>query len=344
VALATLACVVRIGRLAWVRLGKRAIEVRPYERFVLLLGAWWVLDMVFVWVSPRSYEQYYLPLNASAAMLAGYVAALYAEGFAKAADRPKWAAIGVLSALVMVALSLHIFIGINVSPHSGQKYPDYPTRRRGYVQKFREVRTRRTDPRARGTWEFVGDYIRQNSVESDGIYVWGWFPGIYVAAQRLSPAPKAFEGTMHTLTPAQLSERVTEILDGFAKQPPKFIVDTYKSHFPWDRPALELWSSIRNAYRLLVYVGGLPKDQNQQQQVLIQTFRIQPGDLDQAGFVRAENAAAVARFDAIYKAKLAEKWPDEAQRYEAMKPFREYVMNNYRIVNIFGQHVLFQRK
>lgn len=348
VALATLSCVMRIARLAWTRLAKRTLEIRTCERFVLLFGVWWLLDMIFVWVSPRSYEQYYLPLNASAAMLAGYPVALYASRFAKAENKPKWAAIGLLSLLVMIVLSLHIFIGISKSPHSGTQYRDpdtrEPIRTRGYVQKWREVRARRKNPDYKGGWERVGDYIRQNSSESDGIYVWGWFPGIYVTAQRLSPAPKAFEGTMHTLTPPQLSERVAEVLDGFAKQPPKFIVDTYKSHFPWDRPPLELWFSIRNAYQLLQYAGGLPSDRTQHQQVLLQTFRIQPADLEQTGFVRADNAAAVARFDAIYKAKLATKWPDEAQRYESMRPLREYVMNNYRIVNVFGQHVLFQHK
>ncbi|GAI57673.1 unnamed protein product, partial [marine sediment metagenome] len=50
---------------------------RSYDRFVLLFAVWWFLDMVFVWISPRSYEQYYLPLNASAAMLGGYLIAIY---------------------------------------------------------------------------------------------------------------------------------------------------------------------------------------------------------------------------------------------------------------------------
>ena len=34
--------------------------------------------------------------------------------------------------------------------------------------------------------------------------------------------------------------------------------------------------------------------------------------------------------------------PAEAERYEAMKPFRDFVMNNYRIVKTYGQHVLFE--
>jgi len=38
------------------------------------------------------------------------------------------------------------------------------------------------------------------------------------------------------------------------------------------------------------------------------------------------------------------KDPDEAKRFRAMKPFREFVMKNYQIVRAFGQHVLFQHK
>ncbi|GAI32596.1 unnamed protein product, partial [marine sediment metagenome] len=48
-------------------------------------------------------------------------------------------------------------------------------------------------------------------------------------------------------------------------------------------------------------------------------------------------------WDAKRLMRMAE--PDEALRYEAMKPFREFVMKNYKIVQRpFGANVLFQRK
>ena len=167
------------------------------------------------------------------------------------------------------------------------------------------MRKRKND---KGSWEVVGEYIRDNSTSSDKIYVWGWFPGIYVTAQRLSPTPKAFEGTMHTLTPDVLSERIDEILGAFEKEPPKFIVDSRKDHFPWDRPPLELWPRT-------------PK-----------------------GFLPA-NQQIVSQYDVIYAKWLRENIePDEALRYEVMKPFREFVMKNYKIVQPFGAHILFQRK
>jgi len=280
---------------------------RIYDRFVLLFAVWWFLDMVFVWISPRSYEQYYLPLNASAAMLGGYLIAIYCDKVKSVAYKPRWVITGLVGLLLMVIMSQHIFFGIKKSAHTGTIYRNpatgNPEKRNGYTQKLNEISRRQKYP-----WELVGEYIRDYSTPNDKIYVWGWVPGIYVAAQRLSPTPKAFEGTMHTLSPQVLTERIDEILDAFEKEPPKFIVDTLKSHFPWDRPPLELWPRTQKGF-----LPAVPQ--------------------------------IVSQYDALYSKELREKIePDEALRYEAMKPFREFVMNNYKIVQPFGAHILFQRK
>ncbi|MHC4556426.1 MAG: ArnT family glycosyltransferase [Planctomycetota bacterium] len=311
IALAAAALITRVLRLIFSAASTKKRQAGSYDRFVLLFATWWILDMAFVWVSPRSYEQYYLPLNASAAMLGGYLIAIYSDKAKNAASRPKWIAIGVLGFILMMIMSWHIFFGIAKSPHSDTIYRSpttgLPQKRRGYAQKLKDIYLRRRD-NYRGDWELLGEYIRSNSAPSDGIYIWGWYPGIYVTAQRLSPAPKAFEGTMHTLPPEALSERIDEILSSFKKQPPKFIVDSRKSHFPWDRPPLELWPQT------------------------------------QKGFLPA-NEQVVSQYDAAYAKILREKIePDEALRYEQMKPFREFVMKNYRVVRTFGQHVLFERE
>jgi 4-amino-4-deoxy-L-arabinose transferase-like glycosyltransferase len=304
IALAIGAIAVRIIRLIRRTASAEKKNKRNCDRFVLLFTVWWLLDMGFVWVSPRSYEQYYLPLNASAAMLGGYLIAAYTELLANPANKNVWRIVGVIGLFVMIGMSWHIFFGIEKSPHSGTSYG---AKSRGYVQKFKEVANRRKG--AKGYWEIAGKYIRDNSDESDTIYVWGWVPGIYVQAQRLSNVSQAFEGTMHTLSPTALSNRVTEILSAFKKEPPKFIVDTHKRHFPWDRPPLELWPIL-------------------QRQIL-----------QQAGIRTSEPDKAYAD----WLAKNTE--PDEALRYEAMKPFRNYVMSYYTIVQrSFGQNVLFERK
>ena len=151
------------------------------------------------------------------------------------------------------------------------------------------------------------------------------------------------------MSPEELAGKVGELLDAFAKNPPKYIVDTLKSHFPWDRPELELWPSLRNALQLLQYTNRLPSDRNLWSQALAQAYGIQPDDLTSDGFLRADRPAALARFEQGYARLLATRWPDEARRFEAMKPFRDDVMQNYRIVTslvnqIGGQHVVFVRK
>lgn len=320
-----------IARLVVLLLGRGKAKKQQVQddpgRFVLLFAVWWFFDMAFIWISPRSYEQYYLPLNASAAMLGGYLIYLYSRRLHHDANRARWVVLGLLSVLLMMVLSWHIFFGIKTSPHSGAAYE---TATRGYLQKWEEVQARHTPPRAgripaspiyaawrsvdekqtgnRSPWEEVGQYIREHSEPNDTIYVWGWVPGIYVQAQRLSSAPKAFEGTMHTLPPKELAQRVHELLEAFKKDPPKFIVDTRKRHFPWDRPPLELWPLLRQQF--------LPADE-----------------------------ATVKQYEEAYAKQLGEVIePDEAARFKAMKPLRDYVMKNYRIVGLFGEQVLFQRK
>ncbi len=340
IALAVGAIILRIVRIISGRHGKTKHDLKSsYDRLVLLFAVWWLLDMSFVWISPRSYEQYYLPLNASSAMLGGYLITAYYERAKNAASRPKWVAIGSLGFLLMVIMSWHIFFGIRTSPHSGVKYQN-PDIRRGFLQAMGTAS--RHGKGAKNSSEVVGEYIRDNSSASDQIYVWGWVPGIYIAAQRLSPAPKAFEGTMHTLSPEVLSERIDEILNAFKDKPPKYIVDSRKNHFPWDRPPLELWPNIQNGLQLLT---NPPTDREQLWYAILRTFDIQPDDMTKDGFLRFDRADGIRRYDAAFAKALREKIdPAEAQRYEAMKPFREFVMKNYQIVRAFGQHILFQYK
>ncbi len=301
IALAAGAIAARLVRIIMHKMGKlRPESKKNYDRFVLLFAIWWLLDMAFVWISPHSYEQYYLPLNASAAMLGGYLPALYRDKVTGTVYKTRWIITGIVALLLMIVMSWHIFFGIRKSPHTAA---DYGEKSRGYAQKLNEVSQHIKYP-----WEMVGEYMRDHSTPDDKIYVWGWVPGIYIKAQRFSPAPKAFEGTMHTLPPKTLEGRIGEILRSFEKQPPKFIVDTYKRHFPWNRPPLELWPRTRT--------GFLSPDKN-----------------------------TMDEYNTVYSELLREKiGADEVLRFEVMRPFREYVMKNYKIVRTFGEHVLFERK
>ncbi len=315
ISLALGSIIVRIVRLILNWVSKEKASASPYDRFVLLFAAWWLLDMAFVWISPRSYEQYYLPLNASAAMLGGYVVAVYSHlfnrGFFKRIEGIVILIfVGIIGMLLMLVMSWQVFFGIKRSPYSGIVYTNQrgvPEKRNGYLQKFDEISQLRRQ-NIRYPWEEVGEYIRDNSDPNDKIFVWGWYPGIYVAAQRLAPTSWPFTSEMHTKTPERFANDIKGLLADLEADKPKYIVDSRKRHFPGNRPPLELWPFTGN--------GLLPNDERM-----------------------------ITQFEAEYAKMLRDRFGDEeAGRFEAMKPFRDFVMKNYDVVQAFGPHILFKLK
>jgi hypothetical protein len=316
IALAIGSIIARIIRFILNRTSKGKMSASLYDRFVLLFGLWWLLDMAFVWISPRSYEQYYLPLNASAAVLGGYVIAVYSDKYNNAVYKMKWAVVGFAGLVLMIILSRQVIFGISKSPHYGGLYRNPTTgareKRNGYLQKYREISSRRLAIRrglgGKYSWEVVGEYIRDHSDSNDKIFVWGWYPGIYVAAQRLAPTSWPFTSEMHTKTPERFAGDIKDLLAELEAGKPKYIVDSRKRHFPGNRPPLELWPVTGN--------GMLPNDERM-----------------------------ITQFEAEYTKVLREKIDDaEAGRFGAMKPFREFVMKNYDVVQAFGTHILFKLK
>ncbi len=311
IAMAISSVVIRLLKLLFVKKPKSETSSVSYDRFVLFFAVWWILDMAFVWISPASYEEYYLPLNASAAMLGGYIAAVYTDNLAAATRKIKWRIIGCAGLTVMTILGWHIFFGIEKSPFSGQ---DYGGKRRGYLQKIQEISYRQKNA-AQAPWEVLSVYIKENSKPDDKIYVWGWWPGIYVYAQRFSSATTAF--VMPRSSPAAVEQIVTELLADFEKEAPKFIVDVRKRDIPMERPPYELWPLAPKGFM------GLQKD----------------------AFLPANNNDIVERYDSEYTQMLRTRFDeDEAKRYEILKPLRDFVMKNYQIFSMFGEHILFELK
>ncbi len=310
--LAALSLLTAAGRLILKRL-KKPITWTVQDNAAWFLAVWWLCDMAFAWVSPRSYEQYYLPLCASGAALGGYAVWRFMSRWNSVVN-PAGIAMAAAALMGMTGLVWPIFAGITHSPFSGSKYP---ARSRGYAQSLTDTKARLQGLRT-GDWEQIGDYIRQHSTPDDAIFVWGWFPGIYVRAQRLSSAPKAFEGNMHVMPPEVLAKDVEVLLYAFSKRPPKFIVDSRKWEFPYYNPPcpLELWPQTPKEF-------GSPQRLNflsTQPQIVVQY---------EAGY------------GGFLKQRIGE---DEARRFAAFKPMRDYVMQNYQIVGTYGNMVLFERK
>ncbi|MCX5633569.1 MAG: glycosyltransferase family 39 protein [Phycisphaerae bacterium] len=283
-----------------------------YDRFVPLFAVWWLLDMAFVWVSPASYEQYYLPLTASGAMTGGYLIAVWRDKLIKAVLKTKWVVTGIGSLVLMVIMCWHIFFGLPRSPYSGVKYPE---KRNGYVQRWNEIKHRRYDG-WKGPWEVTGEYVRSHTQPSDKIYVWGWVPGIYLSAQRFCPAPNAFESEMHARPPQQLEQIVDELLGYFNKEMPKYIVDSRKQHLPLNRFKFELWPIVPAGFM------GIQKSQ-----------------------LLPNEPQIIAEFEKQWEQMTRERFgDDEARRFEIMGKFRKFIRENYDIAQMFGDCVVFKLK
>ena len=224
-----------VGIVRWILTLRARKQVRQitHERFLLLFAFWWILDMAFVWISPRSYVQYYLPLTASAAMLSVYLVAVYWDKAKSAVHKTGWLIAGMAGLLLMIVLSWHVFF----ESSTGRSSNSYQ-----YMLRTASLR-RKGDPRSRYRGEGTGEYIREHSEPTDKIYVWGWMPGIYVKAQRFSAASKAC--CLPRPAPSVLAEIVNELLAEFKQEMPKFIVDTRKRHIPVIRPPYELWPIVR---------------------------------------------------------------------------------------------------
>ncbi len=304
VTLAAGSIAVRIGKMVLKRFGRGASVKGDYDRFVLLFAVWWIFDMAFVWISPASYEQYYLPLTVSGAITGSYLIAVWRDKLTGTVFKTKWIIVGAVGFILMVIMSWRIFFGLPRSPYTNIRYPE---KRNGYLQRWREIQLRRTQG-YRGTWEVAGQYIRDNTQPTDKIYVWGWVPGIYLSAQRFSPSPVAFESEMHNRSPEQLEQVIDELLSSFRKEMPKYIVDSRKQHLPLDRLKFELWPIVPEGFMGFKKTQFLPND---------------PG--------------TVAEFEKQWAQLTRERSGDEeAQRFEVMGKFRKFIRDNYDIDKVFG--------
>jgi hypothetical protein len=281
-----------------------AIPNTGYDRFVLLFAIWWLLDMAFVWISPASYEQYYLPLTASGAITGSYLIAVWRDKLSGTVFKTKWIIVGAAGLVLMVIMSWRIFFGLPRSPYTNIKYPE---KRNGYLQRWREIHLRHTQS-YRGVWEVAGEYIRNHTQLTDKIYVWGWVPGIYLSAQRFSSSPVACESEMHNRPPEQLEKVIDDLLSSFRKDMPKYIVDSRKQHLPLDRLKFELWPLVPKGFMGFKETQFLPNDPK-----------------------------VIAEFEKQWTELTRERSGDEeARRFEIMGKFRKFVRENYDIDKVFG--------
>lgn len=287
-----------------------------------MLGGWWILDMLFVWVSPRSYVEYYLPLNASAAMCAAYAVHTIREFIinrlpANAKRLPSVVSVGLFIAVCLLM--------VGFSKDNRSKFADR-------VKQTANMRSQKLLP----PWEQVAQYINTTTSEDDELYVWGWVPGIYVQAQRYCPARHPAESNMHTSDPFSVNQSIRRLLNDLKTRPPKIIVDSQKDHFPYvSHPRFDLWPRTFNRTERkfdlkppIIKPQGKPAllkptdfksshnaIMNQVEQYTFDILTQRPRSP-----LPKENARNLARL--------------ERRRHEAMAPLREFIMENYQPLSL----------
>jgi hypothetical protein len=358
------------------------------DRIVLFLGIWWLLDVMFVWISPRSYVEYFLPLTASAAMLAAY--AVYQ------CRRRTSGWIWLLALWLLVDLVLVWVIPVEAFPYVGLRSSEAVVDFWGQfllrilplaaavavVWLMRRQRSRwpqavvpslicagmffwwntdtldsfmvRSDQlrqirrqKLAYPWEEVSRFVRQNSSPQDGLFVWGWYPGIYVQAQRFCPSTLAAYSDMHTDRPEDVKRQISKLVDELRADPPKFIVDSQKVHYPFgDHPVYDLWPqwkdkeigklNFRYSVAELLKHDGLLTLQEMEEagnsiylQVEEYSYALLTNEGRKGGPMEPARARRLARL--------------ERQRHEAIAPLREFVMKNYQPVPLRTEMHLYQR-
>jgi dolichyl-phosphate-mannose-protein mannosyltransferase len=308
------------------------------DRFILLFAVWWLLDMAFVWISPRSYDQYYLPINASGAMLGAYIIGLFNYHYQNVRQKSLWLGLGTGAFVVMIIMVWPIFVGVSKSPHHGGGYLNaagQPEKRRGYVQKLQDIADRKAN--RIGAWEIVARQIKGDPTDDYTIYVWGWYPGIYVAAGRTSSSRYAYESEMHTLSPAALNWRLNHVCYDLKARPPRYIIDSQKMHFPnYDHPVFDLWPRWFNKRQRMFDLRptiwqGNPQLQYLTLPELFQYRKLLEQQVEQycMAMLTSENRQDGALPDE--QAKILAR--QERTRHEVMHQLREFVMTHYHPVS-----------
>jgi hypothetical protein len=334
---------------------------RP-EFFLPLLAVWWILDMLFVWISPRSYVEYYLPLNSSSAFLAawavwrcqknlrGYAMLILAWLLADlvltwlviSPSSPYflWRSTGLehnwwwfLWRSIPLVAALAVAIIFRKTPYRKLSAIILPLIAVGtalwwmtpnIVKFWQEVNNQRQLNRENRLqlWEQAADYVRNNSQHNDGLYVWGWYPGIYVRAKRFCPVYDPAYGDMHATSPVLLKKYMDTLVQQLQKNPPKFIVDPQHQHYPfYTHPNFDLWPLSLDKNGKLQFISPNPQSVKAHSEFL-------DDEVEKYTFMNLTNPRRKGGPVAEDKAKILAH--DEKLRHQAMLPLRLFVTQNYK--------------
>ncbi len=338
---------------------------------ILLFGIWWILDMCFIWVSPRSYVEYYLPLNSSAAMLTAsavwlmskrqygilillgmwFIIELLFTGLAPVSTFPyisfefsRFESLGSswIKHLIIFALAITAFFLLKRKLSTFRPvvlvvlclvsaYFLNTANLATFQKRYADVH-RQKSQNHNAIWVQISKLIKDNSTPEDSIYVWGWYPGIYVESQRVSAARRPAYSNMHSEKPVTVGRHANSLVQQFEKNKPKFIVDSQKMHFPfWDHPVMDLWPRWSDSKkRSFSFNYGAA-------QAVRKSVFMHPDEWQAHHKIRYEHLKQVVK-QLLKRKKLPKEQVEklaeqEQQRHMAIKPLRDYMMKYYKPIS-----------
>ena len=339
------------------------------NQLIIFLASWWLLDMIFIWISPRSYVQYFLPPNGSVMFLAGYIlcrslknnigfifigaAWLAAEFFTAGQSIVSLSATAIVAAVITVAAGIaFIFIKnkqiatpvlsavvcLSILLANSSNYQTIGNR-------LDQVKSAKANNGA--FWQHIGNKIKESSNPDDQIYVWGWYPGVYVAAERSCPANRPAYSDMHSDSPQTVKYKINNLVSQLKNDPPLFIVDSQKMHYPAnDHPLFDLWPTNPLGTS---YFFRNPKTQKPALREFLKNNEINSYNKSYDQQVKSWCLALTKRHvDAktITQEKAEELADLEVERHKAMEPLRQFIIDNYEPIRLRGleQMVILKRK
>ncbi|MBN2843797.1 MAG: glycosyltransferase family 39 protein [Sedimentisphaerales bacterium] len=346
------------------KIKSRSSGPAPYDiagNIFILLAIWWLLDMIFVWISPRAYVQYFLAPNGSGMFLAGYIISRIWNKRAGALLTVAigWLAVEIITASCSIAdvsrvnltfgiITLLVAAGYTITKSGVFTRPAFISLLvlsvlLGNIGNYKAIgekisQSKQSQAMNGALWEQIGYYLRDNSKLTDTIYVWGWFPGIYVAAERSCPARIAAYSDMHSDSPTAVGKVIKATVKDLSDSMPLYIVDSQKMDFPfYDHPVFDLWPTLPMGW-------GMEPDRK----LLTAKNELDYFFANYSNIVKQACMAMTTRPNRsggpLPETKAAELAELEVQRHEAMSPLREFIVQDYNPYKRFGNMVILKRK
>ena len=331
------------------------------NRVVIFLSIWWILDMLFIWISPRAYVQYFLPPNGSIMFLAAYIlnrssknvygylfigiSWLLVEIFTACQSAASISIASLIGAIAFMALPVYTITAKNNLLLSKLVFTIVLAiaiiigNADNYSSLKEKIETTNNFIKAGGApWQQLGQSLKKESSEDDAIFVWGWYPGIYVAAERSCPSSRPSYSDMHSDIPKAVGNRINKYVLELKQNPPLFIVDSQKMHYPYyEHPVYDLWTTVP------LDIGRNPK-----RKILVKTAEIKAFEAQYYEQVKKYCIALTTQKNRaggpLSQEKAEELAELEVERHKKMEPLREFVMQNYIPFKRYGTMVVYKRK